>query len=143
MGNKITEEQRREQEEAARRAEEARRAAILSQISARQSEVSLLTSKKTALVNYKTNLTNSIQKWTDAKNRFEEDNVAKNVVVKDIFEGSTAETVQKKNANRITKMDAKMTKAVSVKDGITTQVSAVTGRINTLNYEISGLRSQL
>lgn len=143
MGQDTTDAQRQAQEEAAKRAEAARRTAIYNQIATKKSQVSLLISKRTALINSKTALTNSVQKWTTAKSKFHQDNVAKHVVVKNVFEGSAAEAVQKKNSNRITKMDTKIQKAVSIKDGITAQVSTVTGKINTLNYEISGLYSQL
>lgn len=126
-----------------REQEEARRSRILSEIWNKQCEVSHLKSQIKALEDSKINLNNSVHKWTDAKSRFEKNYVAKNVVVKNVFEGKAAESVQKNNETRIVNMDEKIKMVVSIEEKLSSQIESVSTKVITLNSEITDLRNQL
>ena len=133
------EHERREQE----RRERERRAAIYRQIGEKQNQITSLNSSLSALSIHNANLTNSVNKWTNAKQGFFQEEITRMVVVKNVFEGTAAEAVKKQNEQEIKKMDGKIKQTNDVQSGIRRQIGKVNTKIGTLNSEITSLRNQL
>ena len=133
------EHERREQE----RRERERRAAIYRQIGEKQNQITSLNSSLSALSIHNANLTNSVNKWTNAKQGFFQEEITRTVTVKNVFEGTAAESVKKQNEQEINKMDGKIKQTNDVQSGIRRQIGKVNTKIGTLNSEITSLRNQL
>lgn len=131
--------ERREQE----RREQERRATICRQINEKQSQISSLNNSLSALSIHNANLANSVNKWTNAKQAFSQEEITSTVVVKNVFEGTAAESVKKQNEQEITKMDGKIKQTNDVQSGIRRQIGKVNTKIGTLNSESTSLRNQL
>lgn len=131
-----------ERREAEKREEE-RRERIYSQISGKKSEVSALTSKKSELQKEVKNLVGYIDKWHEEKEKFNRDELAKKVVVKNIFEGKAATVLQAKKEKKISIMDSKISATSSIKWGLIRQILTVQKKIDSLNTEIASLYREL
>lgn len=132
----------KERREAEKREEE-RRERIYSQISRRKSEVSGLTNKKSELQKEVKNLVGYIDKWHEEKEKFNRDELANKVVVKNIFEGKAATVLQAKKEKKVSIMDGKISATSSIKWGLIRQILTVQKKIDSLNIEIASLYREL
>lgn len=96
-----------------------------------------------SLATIRDNMQKSIDHWEDAKKTFYQCDIAKNVVKKNIFEGTASETVRTKNSQKIQKVDGKISDARSVKDKINGQINIINGKIGAVETQNTQLRSQL
>ncbi len=133
------------QQLAAQRAREEaeRKAAIQAQIDTRNGQIAQFNGIISELQAERTDMTNSIQKWTNAKGVFWQEDITYVGEVKNIFEGEAAKSIKQQNDSKIILMDEKMTSAIAIKDSVGGQENRVRTKIGTLNAEIANLRSQL
>lgn len=132
-------------QEAAQRAKEEkeRKQKIQNQITAKNNEIARCNGFVSELQSERNDMNNSLQKWINAKTVFNQEEISKNVEIKNVFEGTAARSAKVANEAKIIQMDGKMSSAATVKDGISIQETKVNTRISTLNTQIANLRSQL
>ena len=113
-----------------RRREAERRARIHREIAAKKSQVSSLSSKKSALQGEMNRMGGYVNEWNTSKNRFNGDELAKRVVVKDVFEGKASDSLSAKKEAMISTMDGKIAATASIKSGLSGQISRIQAKID-------------
>lgn len=91
----------------------------------------------------KSAMVSAINDWNEAKKTYYSNKIAKEVVIKNVFEGTAAETVRTQNESKIQNMDGKVQKAAEVIEWIEKQLSTLNAKITSLQGEIANLQKQL
>lgn len=91
----------------------------------------------------KSAIVNAINDWNEAKKTYYSEKIAEEVVIKNVFEGTAAETVKAKNKSKIQKMDSKVQKASEIIEWIDKQLNTLNDKITSLQGEIANLQKQL
>lgn len=123
--------------------EEQRRAQIRREIWQLQADVRYLNTIRNNLVQQKQNLNQSITKWKQNKNVYTNQEITKEVVITNVFEGNAATSIKTQNENHISNMDCKVVETNGIVNQLQTQITRVDTRVNSLRTRIEALYSQL
>lgn len=148
MAGKSAAEKVKEAAEKARKERERQREiervnAINNQIANNNATITAYRGWETSLNGIKSDMQGAIDSWKDAKTKFSKCHIAKNVEVKNVFEGTAAASVKSKNGIKIAEVDAIIGKAEDVMKEIGKQADNISGKITELETENTRLQGQL